>query len=87
MSGYLLAVAAFTFFVIGLVGSWLIVLLVAIYPLSRFGATLVHELGHAVGALLVGWRIAVVTATFRDIRKTIQAIAAGTPAEPSVPSS
>lgn len=62
LSGYLLAVAAFTFFVIGLVGSWLIVLLVAIYPLSRFGATLVHELGHAVGALLVGWRIAIVTA-------------------------
>lgn len=58
---YLLIAAAVAFFLIGLLGSWLIVLIALLYPLSRFGVTLVHEIGHAIGALLVGWRVAVIT--------------------------
>lgn len=56
-----LAWSAAGFMVFGLIGTWFLLSLGVVFILGRFLSTLIHEIGHAIGALLVGWRIVVIT--------------------------
>lgn len=55
-------VLAGLFFVAGLAGSSLLGFGFFLVPVGILLATLIHELGHAVGAVLAGWRVIVFTA-------------------------
>src|SRR5262245_20719108 len=40
-------------------GSWALIAVFFVYALARFASVAIHEVGHAVGSILVGWKILV----------------------------